>query len=93
MVEKLAPETLRRRCDPRIFSFSSTEEIEPLSGIIGQERALEALRLGLSLKAPKSRHNVYVAGEPGLGKTSAGHPVLGGDFPGPARPAGYLLRP
>jgi len=71
MVEKLAPETLRRRCDPRIFSFSSTEEIEPLSGIIGQERALEALRLGLSLKAPKSRHNVYVAGEPGLGKTSA----------------------
>lgn len=71
MVEALGPERLRRRCDPRIFSFSSTAELEPLSGIVGQDRALEALRLGLSLKAPKHRHNVYVAGEPGLGKTSA----------------------
>lgn len=71
MIEVLIPEKLRRRCDPRLFTFSSTEELEPLSGIIGQERALEALRVGLSLRAPKLRYNVYVAGEPGLGKTSA----------------------
>lgn len=71
MIERLTPEKLRRRFDPRVFSFSSTAELEPLSGIIGQERALEALRVGLSLKGPKHRYNVYVAGEPGLGKTSA----------------------
>lgn len=71
MLERLPPEKLRRTCDPRIFTFTTTAELEPLSGIVGQERALEALRVGLSLKAPKHRYNVYVAGEPGLGKTSA----------------------
>lgn len=71
MIEHLPPEKLRRHCDPRVFPFSSTAELEPLSGIVGQERALDALRMGLSLRAPKHRHNVYVAGEPGLGKTSA----------------------
>lgn len=71
MIERLTSEKLRRRFDPGVFNFSSTAELEPLSGIIGQERALEALRVGLSLKGPKHRYNVYVAGEPGLGKTSA----------------------
>ncbi len=71
MTESLTPEKLRRRLDPQVFSFSTTAELEPLSGIIGQERALEALRVGLSLRGPKHRYNVYVAGEPGLGKTSA----------------------
>ncbi|MFN3346771.1 MAG: Lon-like protease helical domain-containing protein, partial [Candidatus Bipolaricaulaceae bacterium] len=71
MLERLPAEKLRRLCDPGLFTFHTTAELEPLSGIVGQERALEALRLGLSLKAPKHRHNVYVAGEPGLGKTSA----------------------
>ena len=71
MIQRLVAEKLRRRFDPRVFKFSSTAELEPLSGIIGQERALEALRVGLSLKGSKHRYNVYVAGEPGLGKTSA----------------------
>lgn len=71
MIEPLGPERLRRRLDPRLFDFPTTAALEPLSGIIGQERALEALRVGLSLRGPKHRYNVYVAGEPGLGKTSA----------------------
>ncbi len=71
MFERLPVERLRRACDPGLFTFETTAELEPLSGIVGQDRALEALRLGLSLRAPKHRHNVYVAGEPGLGKTSA----------------------
>ena len=71
VIERLVPEKLRRRFDPGVLRFSSTAELEPLSGIVGQERALEALRLGLSLKGSKHRYNVYVAGEPGLGKTSA----------------------
>ncbi|MCS7216897.1 MAG: AAA family ATPase [Candidatus Bipolaricaulota bacterium] len=71
MIERLPPEKLRRTCDPRLFTFATTAELKPLQGIVGQERALEALRVGLSLRAPKHRYNVYVAGEPGLGKTSA----------------------
>ncbi len=70
-MECLSPEKLRRRLDPHVFTFSTTAELAPLSGIIGQERALEALQVGLSLKGSKHRYNVYVAGEAGLGKTSA----------------------
>ncbi|MCR4391318.1 MAG: AAA family ATPase [Candidatus Acetothermia bacterium] len=71
MVEVLTPDRLRRACDPRSFSFATTDELEPLSGIIGQDRALEALYVGLRIKDPRHRYNIFVSGEPGLGKTSA----------------------
>ncbi len=37
---------LDRACDPARPSFATTAEIAPVEGIVGQERALEALRLG-----------------------------------------------
>jgi len=67
-MRELRPEELRRRCDPDIFNFETTEELEPLDEIIGQERAMRALELGLAIK--DFRYNIYVAGGPGLGKTS-----------------------
>lgn len=71
MPQEVPPERLRRTCDPRQFPFSTTDELPPLQEIVGQERALDALRLGLSIPDPQHRYNLYVAGEPGLGKTSA----------------------
>ncbi|HDI11090.1 MAG TPA: ATP-dependent protease [Candidatus Acetothermia bacterium] len=71
MARELKPAELRRRCDPKGFGFSTTAELEPLNEIVGQERALESLEVGLQLKDPQNRYNIYVAGEPGLGKTSA----------------------
>ena len=70
MARELKPEELRRTCDPSRFSFTTTEELEPLNEIVGQKRALEALEVGLNIKDPLNRYNVYVSGEPGLGKTS-----------------------
>ncbi|HID09069.1 TPA: hypothetical protein EYP13_02470 [Candidatus Micrarchaeota archaeon] len=70
MARKLKPEELRRTCDPKVFRFSTTEEVEPLREIVGQKRALEALEVGLNIKDPLNRYNVYVSGDPGLGKTS-----------------------
>ena len=70
MARELKPEELRRICDPSRFSFATTEELEPLNEIVGQRRALEALEVGLNIKDPLNRYNVYVSGEPGLGKTS-----------------------
>ncbi|HUG99248.1 MAG TPA: hypothetical protein VMQ83_08745 [Gammaproteobacteria bacterium] len=35
---------LRRRCDPSIFPFKTTETLEPLDGFMGQDRALAATR-------------------------------------------------
>lgn len=71
MNRELPPAQLRRLCDPRVFAFSTTDELAPLTEIVGQERAMEALRVGLSLEDPQHRYNIYVSGEPGLGKTSA----------------------
>jgi predicted ATP-dependent protease len=56
----LPPQKLRWRCDPASIPFESTAEIEPISGDIGQERALRALRMGVELTA--SGYNVFVCG-------------------------------
>jgi lon-related putative ATP-dependent protease len=71
MVKELDAAQLRYTCDPSSFSFESTAELEPLDRIIGQERAIEALKLGLGIKDAKNRYNIYVAGDPGTGKMSA----------------------
>jgi len=71
MVKELDAKKLRYSCDPSSFPFQTTAELEPLEQIIGQERAIEALKLGLGIKDTKNRYNIYVAGDPGTGKMSA----------------------
>ena len=71
MVKELAAKQLRYTCDPSSFKFKSTAELKPLDRVIGQERAIEALKLGLGIKDAKNRYNIYVAGDPGTGKISA----------------------
>lgn len=63
---ELKPEDLRWRCDPSLLEFDSTESLTPIEGIMGQERALKALRLGVDLRAPG--YNIYIAGLSGTGK-------------------------
>lgn len=67
-MRELRPERLRRRVDPARLGFASTAEITPLSGTVGQPRALEAITFGLSVGT--GGHNLFVAGEPGSGRTS-----------------------
>ena len=71
MVKELDSAALRRVCDPAAFHFETTDDLEPLDRIIGQERAIEALKLGLGIQDAKNRYNIYVAGDPGTGKMSA----------------------
>jgi len=66
--KELKPEEIRWTCDPDIFKFASTDEIEPMDGILGQERALKALKLGVDLRSPG--YNIYIAGLSGTGKAS-----------------------
>ncbi|MBT8380811.1 MAG: AAA family ATPase, partial [Ignavibacteria bacterium] len=67
--KKLTPEELRWKCDPAVLEFDSTLDLEPIEDIIGQERALKALRLGVELRAPG--YNIYIAGLSGSGKATA----------------------
>ncbi len=71
MKNKLSTADLRRRSDPETLDFASTDELAPLDGIVGQDRALDALQVGLNIKDERSRYNIYVSGATGLGKTSA----------------------
>ena len=69
MVNELTPEKLRRTCDPNFMQCKTTEEIAPLQEIIGQERAIRALKFGLGIK--DRGFNIYVAGYPGTGRKTA----------------------
>ncbi len=66
--EQLKPEDLRWHCNPDVFEFDSTSDLEPMEGIIGQERALKAIRLGVDLRAPG--YNIFIAGLSGSGKAT-----------------------
>ena len=57
---ELSPEKLRWRCDPARIPFETTAEAEPLEGVIGQDRALRALKMGVELQAPG--YNAFVCG-------------------------------
>lgn len=65
---RLAPEALTRRFTPEQFAFTNTDDLEPFRGVLGQERAVEALQFGVAM--PRPGYNVYVMGEPGTGRFS-----------------------
>ncbi|MDP3814843.1 Lon protease family protein [Pseudomonas sp.] len=65
---RLAPEALTRPFSPEQFNFTSTEDLEPFRGVLGQERAVEALQFGVAM--PRPGYNVFVMGEPGTGRFS-----------------------
>jgi len=59
---------LRWRCNPAEFDFKTTADLKPLEGIIGQERALKALQLGVELYG--AGYNVFVCGLSGTGRAT-----------------------
>ncbi len=63
---ELAPEQLTWRCPENELNFKSTEELEPIDDIIGQERAVKALQFGVEIKSPG--YNVFVSGIAGTGR-------------------------
>lgn len=65
---KLTAEQLTNRCDASQFEFKTTDELVPIRGIIGQERAKKALSFGLGVT--KKGYNIYVSGQWGTGRNS-----------------------
>lgn len=64
--EEVPIEKLRWRCDPDALAFKTTESIHPCDEIIGQDRALEAIRLGLDING--IGYNIFVTGLAGTGR-------------------------
>jgi lon-related putative ATP-dependent protease len=65
---KVPLEKLKNKCGIECFKFDSTADLTPLQGIIGQERASNALDFGLSIK--KKGYNIFVSGQSGTGRNS-----------------------
>ena len=63
----LSPEQLTRTFN-KPFSFATTAELQPLQGVLGQARAVQALQFGVSM--PRAGYNVFVMGESGTGRFS-----------------------
>ena len=59
-------EDLRWRLDPSTLPFDTTETLEPLKDIIGQQRGVEAFRFGIDMDKPG--YNVFVTGSAGSGR-------------------------
>ena len=61
-------EQLRWRCSPRDLGINSIDQVRPSKEIIGQDRALRALRVGLEMG--QYGYNVFVTGSAGTGRTT-----------------------
>lgn len=59
---------LRWRCTPHDLGLATAEEAEPSTDIIGQDRAVRSLRVGLEMM--QQGYNVFVTGVSGTGRTT-----------------------
>jgi lon-related putative ATP-dependent protease len=72
---ELTPSELRNTCDPSRFSFMDTSQLPPLDGVIGQERAVQAIEFGLNMRSPG--YNIFVTGAEGTGKSTIVQGLVG----------------
>ncbi|MBN1574301.1 MAG: AAA family ATPase [Deltaproteobacteria bacterium] len=63
---KVEIDRLRWKCDPGIFTFKTTKDIEPSDEIIGQDRAIVALKTGIEIESPG--YNIFVSGLTGANR-------------------------
>lgn len=65
-IKRLEPDHLYQRCDPEQFDFNTTEELEDLTEVIGQPRAVDAVRFGMGIR--HKGYNLFALGPTGTGK-------------------------
>ena len=75
-IKPLAARELYRHCDPELFDFETTADLEPLTEPPGQERAVDAIHFGTEIQA--QGYNLYVLGPQGSGRHTAIRRILAG---------------
>ena len=58
---------LKMTCNPNIFKFDTTAELESIQTGIGQDRGIKALEFGIQVDV--KGYNIYIEGPSGVGKT------------------------
>ncbi|MEQ8786805.1 MAG: ATP-binding protein [Pirellulaceae bacterium] len=82
--EPLAVEQLAWRCDPAWCDFETTHDLADLENVLGQARALEAIRFGVGIR--RDGFNLFVLGPPGMGKRTIVRQVLAEQAHGESTP-------
>jgi lon-related putative ATP-dependent protease len=67
-VNELKYNELKNYCSDECTQFNTTADLQPLEGIIGQDRATKAVDFGLNIK--KKGYNIFVSGISGTGRSS-----------------------
>lgn len=83
-IRSLAPEQLYKPCDPALLTFNTTDELEDLAGIVGQARAMDALKFGVDIR--RDGYNVFLMGPAGAGRYSLARKELEQRAAGEAAP-------
>ena len=65
---ELKPKDLYRPCDGSEFDFKTTADLDDSNDVIGQGRAVEAVRFGVGIRA--DGYNIFALGPAGTGKES-----------------------
>jgi len=73
-VAPLKPSELRWTCVPSKLPFKTTRELQPLRNIVGQDRAVEALRLGARIRS--QGYNIWASGVVGTGRMTTVRHIL-----------------
>jgi len=73
--QPLEASELRHVVNPATLGFKTTDELHPITGLIGQERALKAIQFGANIKSHD--FNMFVLGPPASGKSTAVKAHLG----------------
>jgi len=86
---ELAPEALRRACDPGQFAFETTAELKnsfetagelkKTAEVLGQGRAVEAIRFGIGIA--REGYNLFAMGREGMGRRTIVRAFLERDAP------------
>jgi lon-related putative ATP-dependent protease len=87
-VRPLAAEQLYRPTNLSSLSFATTEELQPIDGLVGQARALEAIRFGTQVG--KAGFNLFVIGPNGARMQDAVKAVLAGEAPRGPGPSDWV---
>ncbi|MFH1938580.1 MAG: AAA family ATPase [bacterium] len=66
--QKIPIEKLRWKCDLSSLNIKTTDDLKPSQKILGQERALKAIKLGLEMEY--LGYNLFVTGKAGTGRST-----------------------
>jgi lon-related putative ATP-dependent protease len=65
-IKPLSARKLCQECKPSQFTFKTTDELEDLTDVIGQDRAVEAIQFGIGIQ--REGYNLFALGPSGTGK-------------------------